>query len=148
MRVVSQPHQEVMQCASLPYLSNRNLQTSMGIVVAMVQVCYTIESIPLYLVNTLSIDRWCDQCMYKIKHFYCIRIIICATFCTTSIQCFHQHLHHYHTLLICYYVTEQLMVDIERLTSDKADLLSRLQHCEADLMSANECEYSLCSYFV
>ena len=34
------------------------------------------------------------------------------------------------------------MVDIERLTSDRADLLSRLQHCEADLMSTNECEYS------
>ena len=53
-----------------------------------------------------------------------------------------------HIINLLLYVTEQLMVDIERLTSDRADLLSRLQHCEVDLVSANECEYSLCSYFV
>ena len=33
------------------------------------------------------------------------------------------------------------MVDIERLTSDRANLLSRLQHCEEDLKTANECEH-------
>ena len=32
------------------------------------------------------------------------------------------------------------MVDIERLTSDKADLFTRLQRCEEDLKTANECE--------
>ena len=41
-----------------------------------------------------------------------------------------------------YHVTEQLMVDIERLTSDRANLLSRLQHCEEDLKTANDCEHS------
>ena len=32
------------------------------------------------------------------------------------------------------------MTDIERLTSDKADLLTRLQCFEEDLKIANECE--------
>ena len=32
------------------------------------------------------------------------------------------------------------MADIERLTSDKADLLTRLQCYEEDLKTANECE--------
>ena len=32
------------------------------------------------------------------------------------------------------------MADIERLTSDKADLLTRLQSYEEDLKTANECE--------
>ena len=32
------------------------------------------------------------------------------------------------------------MADNERLTSDKADLLIRLQSCEEDLKTANECE--------
>ena len=36
------------------------------------------------------------------------------------------------------------MTNIERLASDKVDLLSRLQCCEEDLKIANECEnYSL-----
>ena len=34
----------------------------------------------------------------------------------------------------------QFVSDIERLTSDKADLLTRLQCCEEDLKTANECE--------
>ena len=36
------------------------------------------------------------------------------------------------------------MADIERLTSDKADLLTRLQCCEEDLRTANECENCSC----
>ena len=32
------------------------------------------------------------------------------------------------------------MADIERLTSDKEDLLTRLKCCEEDLKRANECE--------
>ena len=42
----------------------------------------------------------------------------------------------------CCYVIErqQIVADIERLTSDKADLLTRLQRCEEDLKAANECE--------
>ena len=32
------------------------------------------------------------------------------------------------------------MADIERLTSDKADQLTRLQCCEEDLKTASECE--------
>ena len=32
------------------------------------------------------------------------------------------------------------MADIERLSSDKADLLTRLQRYEEDLKTANECE--------
>ena len=32
------------------------------------------------------------------------------------------------------------MADIERLTSDKADLLNRLHCCGEDLKTANECE--------
>ena len=32
------------------------------------------------------------------------------------------------------------MADIERLTSDKADLLTRLQCCEEDRKTANECK--------
>ena len=32
------------------------------------------------------------------------------------------------------------MPDMERLTSDKADLLSRLKSYEEDLKAANECE--------
>ena len=42
----------------------------------------------------------------------------------------------------CYYCIErqQSIADIERLTSDKADLLRRLQCCEEDLKTANECE--------
>ena len=35
---------------------------------------------------------------------------------------------------------QQFEADIERLTSDKADLLTRLQCCEEDLKTANECE--------
>ena len=34
----------------------------------------------------------------------------------------------------------QLETDIERLTSDKADLLTRLQYYEEDLRRATECE--------
>ena len=47
-----------------------------------------------------------------------------------------------HTVLVAIYITEQqqLEADIERLTSDKADLLTRLQCCEEDLKTANECE--------
>ena len=37
----------------------------------------------------------------------------------------------------------QLMVDIERLASEKADLFARLQCCEEDLKTANECEISV-----
>ena len=42
----------------------------------------------------------------------------------------------------CYYCIErqQLVADIERLTSDKADLLTRLQCCEKDLKTSDECE--------
>ena len=36
------------------------------------------------------------------------------------------------------------MADIERLTSDKADLTDRLQCFEEDLKTANECENLLC----
>ena len=32
------------------------------------------------------------------------------------------------------------MADIERLTGDKADQLTRLQCCEEDLKTASECE--------
>ena len=32
------------------------------------------------------------------------------------------------------------MADIERLASEKADLFARLQCCEEDLKTANECE--------
>ena len=32
------------------------------------------------------------------------------------------------------------MGDIERLTNDKAELVTRLQCCEEELMTANECE--------
>ena len=32
------------------------------------------------------------------------------------------------------------MADIERLASDKADLVTRLRYCEEDLKTANECE--------
>ena len=40
----------------------------------------------------------------------------------------------------CYCIErQQLVADIERLTSDKADLLTRLQ----DLKAANECENCL-----
>ena len=35
---------------------------------------------------------------------------------------------------------QQLVVDIERLRSDKADLLTRLQCCEEEFKTANECE--------
>ena len=35
---------------------------------------------------------------------------------------------------------QQLVADIERLTSDKADLLTRLRFCEEDLKTASECE--------
>ena len=44
--------------------------------------------------------------------------------------------------MCCYYCIErqQLVADIEGLTSDKADLLTRLQCCEEDLQTANECE--------
>ena len=46
------------------------------------------------------------------------------------------------TVLVFVTVTEQqqFVADIERLTSDKADLLTRLQCCEEDLKTANECE--------
>ena len=41
----------------------------------------------------------------------------------------------------CYCIErQQLVADNERLTSDKADLLTRLQCCEEDLKTANECE--------
>ena len=35
---------------------------------------------------------------------------------------------------------EQFVADIERLTSDKEDLLTRLKCCEEELKTANECE--------
>ena len=38
---------------------------------------------------------------------------------------------------------QQLVADIERLTSDKADLLTRLQCYEEDLKAANDCENCL-----
>ena len=38
---------------------------------------------------------------------------------------------------------QQLVVDSERLTSDRADLLTRLHCCEEDLKTANECENCL-----
>ena len=37
------------------------------------------------------------------------------------------------------------MADIERLTSDKADLLNRLHCFEEDLKTANECEITVYS---
>ena len=41
----------------------------------------------------------------------------------------------------CYCIEQQQLVeDIERLTSDKADLRTRLQCYEEDLKTANECE--------
>ena len=41
----------------------------------------------------------------------------------------------------CYCIErQQLEADIERLTSDKADLLTRLQCCEEDLKIATTCE--------
>ena len=39
------------------------------------------------------------------------------------------------------------MADIKRLTSDKADLLTRLQCCEEDLKTANECENCVITIF-
>ena len=39
-----------------------------------------------------------------------------------------------------YLVQQQLEADIERLTSDKVDLLTKLRCCEEDLKTANECE--------
>ena len=44
------------------------------------------------------------------------------------------------TIILKYLVRQQLEADIERLTSDKADLLTRLQCFEKDLKTANECE--------
>ena len=43
---------------------------------------------------------------------------------------------------VCCYCIErqQLVADIERLTSDKADLFTRLQCYEEELKSANECK--------
>ena len=32
------------------------------------------------------------------------------------------------------------MVDVEKLTSENSDLLARLQHCQKDLNTANECK--------
>ena len=43
-------------------------------------------------------------------------------------------------ILILYIEQQQFVADVERLTSDKADLLTRLQCCEEDLKTANECE--------
>ena len=41
----------------------------------------------------------------------------------------------------CYCIErQQIVADIERLTSDKTDLLTRLQCCEEDLKTASECE--------
>ena len=44
------------------------------------------------------------------------------------------------TIILNYLERQQLVADNERLTSDKADLLTRLQCCEEDLKTANECE--------
>ena len=43
---------------------------------------------------------------------------------------------------------QQLVADIERLTSGKADLLTRLHSCEKNLKTANECENSVIQLFV
>ena len=41
----------------------------------------------------------------------------------------------------CYCIErQQLVADNARLTSDKADLLTRLKSCEEDLDIANECK--------
>ena len=46
------------------------------------------------------------------------------------------------TLYHCHCIErQQLVADIERLTSDKADLLTRLQCYEEDLKTTNECEH-------
>ena len=51
------------------------------------------------------------------------------------------HLLYSHSTGCCYCIErQQFVADIERLTSDKADLLTRLQCCEEDLKTANECE--------
>ena len=56
----------------------------------------------------------------------------------------------YHTVFTgcCYCIErQQLETDIERLTSDKADLLTRLQCCEEDLKTVNECEIYVIRFF-
>ena len=42
--------------------------------------------------------------------------------------------------LVLLIVRQQLETDIERLTSDRADLLLRIQCYEKDLKAANECK--------
>ena len=44
------------------------------------------------------------------------------------------------TIILNYPVRQQLEEDIKGLTSDKADLLTRLQYCEEDLKTAIDCE--------
>ena len=48
---------------------------------------------------------------------------------------------HMYSTGCCYCIErQQLVADNERLTSDKADLLTRLHCCEEELKIANECE--------
>ena len=42
-------------------------------------------------------------------------------------------------LLLCI-ERQKFVEDIERLTSEKADLLTRLKHCKEELKTAKECE--------
>lgn len=44
------------------------------------------------------------------------------------------------SVLLIHIERQQLGADIEKLTSDKADLLNRLECCEKDLKLANECK--------
>ena len=44
------------------------------------------------------------------------------------------------TIILNYPVRQQLEKYNKRLTSDKADLLRRLQYCEEALKRANDCE--------
>ena len=55
-------------------------------------------------------------------------------------QIWHINSTHQHTHIHTHTQAKQLEADIERLTSDKADLVTRLQCCEEDLKAANECE--------
>ena len=53
-----------------------------------------------------------------------------------------------HCICCCFCVErQQLVADIERLSSDKADLLIRLQCCEEVLKTANECEKCVVNIF-
>ena len=60
-------------------------------------------------------------------------LIICMCMCVNNVII-------YSTFIFACIERQQLVADIERLTSDKANLFSRLRHCEEDLKTANECE--------